>query len=115
MKRDLIPVTLSPVIAAARQRRRRASAVRVEEGGETQNPKNNYVAEGRVPRGFRLKKRKKAGARPGNLNAVQFPLKTPEDVALYRRIAAVTKTAKVLVRQVNRDLRARRQAEGRPA
>ncbi|MBL6852212.1 MAG: hypothetical protein ISS15_17265 [Alphaproteobacteria bacterium] len=105
MKRDP-SLTLTPVIAAALRRRPRA---RAGEGVETQNLKNNYVAEGRVTRRFRLKKRKKAGARPGNLNAVQFPLKTPEDIALYRRIAAVTKTAKFLVRAVNRDLRARRQ------
>jgi len=112
MKHALSP-TASPVIAAALRRGRRAPPRQVGRGIATENPTDNYVAEGRVTRRFRLKKRKKAGARPGNLNAVQFPLNTPEDIALYRRIAAVTKSAKFLVRAVNRDLRERRKEANR--
>jgi len=109
MKRDLSLNPTTPVIAAAMQRRGRRGRVGPGGGGiARKNPENNYVAGGRVTNGKRSRKAKKAGARPGNLNAVVFPLDTPYDLALYRRIAAFTRGAKMLVRAVNRDLRARR-------
>jgi len=108
MKRDLNPNAATPVIAAALRRGRRVSPRKGGGGTAAQNPTDNYVAEGRVTHRFRSKKRKKAGARTGNLNAVRFPLKTPEDIDFYRRFAAVMKSAKSLVRAINSDLRERR-------
>ena len=104
MKREPSP-SLTPVIAAALRRRPRA---RAGEGGNSENSVDNYVAERRVTRRFRLKKRKKPGARPGNFNAVTLLGSAPEDVALSHRIAGLMRSARSLVRAVNLDLRERR-------
>jgi len=104
MKQDSSP-TLTPVIAAAQRRRPRA---RSGEGGKRKILADNYVAERRVTRRFRLKKRKKPGARPGNFNAVTLLGSAPEDVALSHRIAGLMRSARSLVRAVNLDLRERR-------
>jgi hypothetical protein len=107
MKRDLSPTAPTPVIAAALRRGRRASVKRAGEGAGIENPMDNYVAEGRVTRRFRLKKRKKAGAGPGNFNAVTLLGRKPEDIALSHRIAGLMRSARLLVRAVNHDLRER--------
>jgi hypothetical protein len=107
MKRDPSPTAPTSVIAAALRRSRRASAKRAGEGRGIENPVDNYVAEGRVTRRFRLKKRKKVGARPGNFNAVTLLGRKPEDIALSHHIAGVMRSARSLVRAVNRDLRKR--------
>ena len=99
MKRDLSLSAPTPIIAAALRRRPRA---RANGGGKPRIHENNYRAEGGATRGKPLRK---AGAKPGNLNAVALPHKTPEDIAFYRRSTAVLHEARALVRAVNRALR----------
>ena len=93
-KRSLVQTT--PVIAAARRRARGQAVIRRGEGG-TAKPKNNFVAETGSSPGKLWGNRKGAGPGFGNLNAVHLPHRTPDQIALYRRIAFFQKRSKSLV------------------
>ena len=97
----------SPVLAAASRRRARGHGVaRRGEGGRTK-PKNNYVAETGSSPGKLWGNRKGAGPGFGNLNAVHLPHHTPDQIALYRRMAFFLKRSKALVASARSILRQR--------
>lgn len=110
MKQVRSPSQLSPVLEAARRRPLRGA----KGGGGGGKSKNNYIAEISPSGGKNSGNRKGAGARPGNLNAVNLPHRTPEDIALYRRYAAFLGNAKAILAQIKAQLRERNNTFGAP-
>jgi len=95
-------VTVTPVIAAAM--RRPARAGRGEGGGGRIS--HNYLAEIPLTLGQVSKTAKRAGAPPGNLNAARHGKGNPDVVALFAKVRAFRRRARValkLVKQAQRD------------
>ena len=110
MKPNRSSLFVPPLIAAARRRPLRGG---VGEGVRMKR-KNNYIAEIPLSHGPDSENAKRPGAPPGNLNAVKFPHRTSEDVALYYRGAAFLKAAKSFLRDARAELRARKKAVKAP-
>ena len=104
-KRSLVQTT--PLIAAAARRRARGDLAAGRGEGGTGKPKNNYVAETGSSPGKLWGNRKGAGPGFGNLNAVHLPHRTPDQIALYRRMAFFLKRSKALVASARSVLRQR--------
>ena len=97
----------TPVIAAAARRRPRGQLVARRGEGGTAKPKNNHLTETGSSPGKLWGNRKGAGPGFANLNAVHLPHRTPDQIALYRRMALFLKRSKSLIAGTRSMLRQR--------